>query len=796
MCYLCSAMKDSESNIKVKVVSGYILVALITLGAMWLVYAKIVSIASTNEQNSDKVYEKSALTSSVISHLYQVDYYGNRLTLSYSANSLKQYRQALDSLYINIDSLKTRVSSQHQSELIERLQTLLKKKNRNTLELAKIRLDATQNDYYERSIEDVIQQSALDTVDNIVIKSTLINDTIKSPEIVKRKFFQRVGDVFSPKKSQESTPRIVTSVKRDTIINRHSASDSVAVALKRAKDNISSSRLQISQNVSSKSQELIATEQLISAQIGLIITELNREAAQNSLSEIAAKQSALSTSGRVIAIVGAVAIIIIALFLFFILKDISRSARYKRQLEAARLHAEELMESRHRMLLNISHDIKAPLCSITGYLDLMQSSDDQKIKKWSGSMKISASYIMDLLTNLLEFARLERGKSVVHISSFDVDSMVDDVANIFEPIAKDKGISLTINRTQKVGYIASDAMRLRQIVMNLTSNAVKFTDTGGVEIEYRLDEQHNIIFLVRDSGRGIAEAKLNAIFDEFTREQKVEGVEGSGLGLAVVRGAVMLLGGTISVESIEQQGSTFTVAIPVTRAEATDELRVTEVAPMDIMIVDDDPLQLRMLSEMINRSAHRVHCASTLNEAMELLASQRIELVLTDLQMGTLSGHQLLEHIRAKGYVMPVVAVSASEQTNRAQLQQAGFSDFLRKPFSLAALNATIAQSAAQEHIATLEELMGGDREAIKEIMDLFVVATGENIEILKSHLTNDRLDEARKVCHKMLPMFMQLQLSDIATLLKEVDAGNLDAEKIKQIIALSQSVIAQYRTV
>lgn len=792
--YLCVAMKDSEDNIRIKVVSGYVLVALLTLAAMWWVYATVVSIATTPRDEQGHIYEKSALTSSVISYLYQVDYYGNRLTQSYSNKALSEYKGALATLYANLDSLKTKIVSEPQGELIDKLQVLLSKKDKNTLELAKLRLDVARDDFYERSIEEVIRHSAQDSVEYLVVTSTAHNDTIKSVK-PKRTFFQRIGDVFSPKKSAQQSQEVVVSLKTDTLRAKQVPSDSITLALQRAKEDISENRSRIKQTLASKLTKLIATEREISTQISLIITELNREATQSSLDEMKAKHSALASSGRVIAIVAVVAVLIIALFLFFILKDIRRSTRYKRALERARIHAEELMRSRHRMLLNISHDIKAPLCSITGYLDLMRSSSDTEVRKWSESMKISAGYIMDLLTNLLEYARLESGKSVSYISAFDLDLLIDELVKIFAPMANDKGIALQVGQEAPVGFISSDAIRIRQIVMNLLSNAVKFTDQGGIEISYSLVARDWLVISVKDSGHGIAESKINAVFDEFTRVENGEGVEGSGLGLAVVRGAVSLLGGTISVQSKERRGSVFTVSIPIKKTDAKSESVPVRIEPQRILIVDDDVLQLKMMTEMIVRSGHTLHCTSKLKEAIQIVTTKKIDLVLTDLQMGAFSGYKLLQAIRTKGCRMPVVAVSASERTDREELKKAGFDDFLRKPFSLAGLNAIIARSVLPAEIPSIQELMGGDEEAVREIMGLFATSSVENIVLLRKHLDNGQPEQARRVCHKMLPMFQQLGFMQITQLLKEVDGGDFDAAKIRLIASLVEELTTQCRT-
>lgn len=722
-------------SIRFKIIIGYILIALLAFLAAWHLYNKVIRVLVTQDTNSNPVYEKSSLTSIAISSLYQVDYYGNRLTHSYSPSNLKDYRKSLKKLNQDIDTLSRVMVTPSQSASLKEIVTLIERKERNISELTAL---------YKKQSSDNIFQESIDKVVGEVKEDTII--VAKKEKFFKRLFKKQVADTITRSNKNDLTTAL--EIVRSDVIKRQEEG---------------------SGNIQRKLQSIIKNEQEISGHISLLINELNREATENALAEIAVRRATLHDAGRTVVVVGLLAVVIIILFLTMIMMDINKSQRYKRELEAARRRAEDLMRSRQKLLFNISHDIKAPLSSITGYLDLIEQT------QYVRSMKLSASHIMDLLTNLLEYARLEQGKVVVTNSDVEIDCLVENIRSIFLPLASEKGISLVVKSPETGVVIETDAVRLRQIIMNLLSNAVKFTSVGEITLFYEVrDDQLHLT--VQDSGCGIEQDKLSYIFGEFSRVN--ENCEGSGLGLAVVSSTVELLGGVIGVESSVGQGSLFSVAIPVCRCVRRDDLFLSK--SINVLIIDDDKIQLTMCEAMLRKIWHHPLVANSVDEVLDKLSKEHIDVILSDRQMGQFSGEQLVKAIRAEGYLTPVVAVSASEPD---ALSETVFCDFLKKPFTIDELQQMMG---VKLDLRSLREMMGDDKEAIDEIVNLFIQSTIENREELSKYLLVKDYVSIKQLCHKMLPMFMQFNIVKVSDLLREIDrnsAEEIDPLKIAYII-------------
>lgn len=715
-------------EMKFKIIAGYLLTTLLVFLAAWYLYARVISVIVASDEQDDPIYQKSALTSIAISSLYEVDYYGNRLMQSYNSANLKDYRKALKKLNVDIDRLSGVVTEKGQTDALKEIGALIKKKEKNISELTSLYQKNSVNLFYQETIEKVINETQEDSV------------------VEKKNFFRRIGNAFKKQKID------TTSRKKELI-----------TALELVQSDVSRRQEVSNSLIANKLQALVRTEQRISSQISLLINELNREATESSMQELNDKRAALHRAGQIVAIVAVVAVVMIVVFLTLIMMDINKSQRYKRELEAARRKAEELMLSRQALLFNISHDIKAPLSSITGYLDLIEQND------YARSMKLSATHIQDLLTNLLDYARMEQGKAVVKNSVFNIDTLIETIHKIFIPLAAEKGLALEVKSNGGGEFIETDEIRVRRIVMNLLSNAVKFTDKGKISLTYEVtgDQLH---IAVEDSGCGIELSKQETIFDEFTRVD--EGREGNGLGLAVVHGAVELLGGAITLKSSVNEGSLFTVVFPIKRSERQVEISFTN--PLNVLIIDDDKLQLKMCEEMLRNLGHTPFVATSIKKVLELLAKTEIDVLLTDLQMGKESGLQLVETVRRKGYLTPVVAVSGSDPDH---FREHGFCDFLRKPFTLDELKGILG---IKIDIGSLREMMGDDNDAIHEIVQLFLQSTVENKALLRESLENGDKASIKRLCHKMLPMFMQLKIDDVAELLSEIDRN--DAECVEPL--------------
>jgi len=412
---------------------------------------------------------------------------------------------------------------------------------------------------------------------------------------------------------------------------------------------------------------------------------------------------------------------------------------------------------------------------------------------------------MELLANLLEYYRLEAQKTQLNPVVTPVTRLFREAIAVFTPSANKKGVTLNL-RTEvpALQCIITDPLRLRQIVMNLLSNAVKFTDKGHVDLFVSLDGCV-LFFSVYDTGSGISSKAKSRIFEEFTRAEapRTPEKEGVGLGLSIVKRTVELFKGNITLSGNKDSGSTFCVSIPV---ELTDK-QAEDIPPpvsqtsekssgnlLRVLVVDDDPAQLALSSEMLTLSGHLVATASGAGEALKMMQNIPVDVVLTDIQMPNGDGFHLLEQIRDR-YPIPVIAVTANSVYSSRHFLEKGFTGHLEKPFVKAQLNHILAPvtPAVPYDLFSLNEMghmVDGDLEAVTQVLKVFHTTAGESLGIMEECL--DKKDFARisSLAHKMLPMFRQLQ----SPLVKDLEilerTGKGDPGMVQSVIGKARELL------
>lgn len=548
-----------------------------------------------------------------------------------------------------------------------------------------------------------------------------------------------------------------------------------------------------------KTVELISDDNHLSEEIADLLLALNKEILDSSVVEIEKSEHIIKENVRLSTLIAGAVIVLIIIFIIMILTDVNKGFRARVAAEKARADAEEakkkteeIMESRHKMLLSVSHDIKTPLTSIMGNLEIMDNTGNEKE---ANSIQQSADHILTLLSDLLEFSRLEQGTLQIEKKSFNARNLCDETAAMFEPIAHNKNLVFTFKNELKSNlFINSDRLKIKQIISNLISNAVKYTIEGEINTRASL-ENSCFVFRVKDSGIGIPEEKIEDIFKPFVRiENSLTQSEGSGYGLSVVKGLVDLLEGQITVESEVGKGSLFTVRIPVEfelveeneRLEAPSEATtVTEPSLLPapeqhILIIDDDDTLLTVLSNMIGKLGHQVLICRSKNDLDAALGQlDSFDCVLTDREMGALSGNDILKIFKEAAFDKPVYLMTARMDYDTEKAMAEGFDGFLQKPFNLNNLEHLFGRHALEEETKTtccfsdfpmLCEMMGDDEEAIRAILTVFAHSTADHLVALNDLIEQGDFAAVHVLCHKMLPMFIQLQQEDCIPFLSKMN--------------------------
>ena len=786
----------SESNMRIKVAVGYLLVAVAAVFTVWYIYMRIAPLAVREDATQGAAYRKVLVTGTTISSLYEASYRANIYLQDPSVDNLEAYDRAIDTVYGHIDSLCRLQIPPEQIGILEEITELLKWKKSNLIGLA-----ATMSRLREREVlrHDSLLR-ALERKDTlspvvVVIEKPVHKDTIRLVPSERDRFWRRfAGPLMTARDTLKEMPRS-SEMPVDTlapVVSQRMPSD-VGGARLQAKPALPSRRRdRTSEAIRQQQHTLMLIDQTINDRATLLLQKMNDENIRAALDEIGTRDRTLKRAGESVLGIALGALCIVLLFVALIFSDINKSKRYKQALEEARRKAEDLMENRQRLLLSISHDIRSPLNSIMGYVELLSSNPSpDKVARYTASMRYSSAHLMELLTNLLEYSRIETGKMTLDAAPFEVFPLFDQTLGMFVPSAERKGVSLVSdNRAEKGMYVKADAARIRQVLINLLSNAVKFTDRGSVTLSavVRSGDGNGaplrLEFAVSDTGCGIAPEEQKRIFDEFSRADTA-GKEGSGFGLAVVSRLVELLGGTLELDSRIGEGSVFRVSIPVLSVSVSEIPKPVpaeappRVTPRSILVVEDDPSQRAMLSEILKSAGHRVCCCDRLEQCVDKLAD--VDMVLTDIQLGGFSGYQLLSAIRSASEDwarrLPVIAVSASD---RLEKESDGFDAVLRKPFTQSELLKTIAGMPSPDpgyDLGELREMMNGDEEAVRTVVETFVSSTRDSLKLLEEYEASRDWPSLAKLAHRMLPMFRQLHADRTAADLEELEKSGSSAE-------------------
>ena len=696
------------------------------------------------------------------------------------------------------------------------LLTLLHEKDQNTIQMLRVLSEANDSLLSASEIEEIIsEQDSVITQQRVQHRVITKRDSlITTPK--KKGFFKRLAEVFSPSK-QDSAVLVNTSleVATDTILQPTTSKDSLQQKIRMATEE---KRLQRKKTIRRTSTKYQRMNTQLTARMDSLIKQYEEEMTLRARQDAELQQEVRMRSARIIGGIAVGAVLLSAFFLILIMRDISRSNRYRQQLEVANKRAEDLLVAREKLMLAITHDFKAPLGSIMGYTELLSRlTEDERQRFYLDNMKSSSEHLLKLVSDLLDFHRLDLNKAEVNRVTFNPSQLFDEIYVSFEPLTAAKGLALQCHVAPELnGRYISDPLRLRQIVNNLLSNAVKFTQKGEISLTAGYDSS-KLTIAIADTGKGMASEDRERIFQEFTRLSGAQGEEGFGLGLSIVKKLVTLLEGTIDVQSTLGKGSCFTVTMPLypvgksiaeSESPESENVDITEesaaIPPMKVirvLLIDDDKIQLNLTAAMLKQHGIDAVCCEQLEQLIEQLRSSVFDVLLTDIQMPAINGFDLVKLLRASNIpqakTIPVIAVTARSEMDKAALHEHGFVGCLHKPFTVKELLMTVNEgqlSADEAHItedmataginfSALTAYSEDDPEAASSIIQTFIEETGKNIERMQQALNDKEVDGIAAMAHKLLPLFTMIGADETITPLKWLEAcrGEKFSEKIEE---------------
>jgi len=499
----------------------------------------------------------------------------------------------------------------------------------------------------------------------------------------------------------------------------------------------------------------------------------------------------------------------------------SRNKKLIREKE----EAEESNEIKSRFLARISHEIRTPLNAIIGFVEQLQKTDlNKQQKNFAEIAEKSSIYLLDLVNEILSFSRLESGEMRLDEVDFSMENLIEEIYNTLKVRAEENKINFRYAMDEALKIIClGDAFRLKQILMNLLSNGIKFTDYGFVELEARLLEKKEDLvwarFIISDTGIGIPREKLTEIFEEY--KQASTGIArkhgGSGLGLTISKRLTEVMKGTLTVQSEKGKGSVFTVDLPLKISQkkylTKDILQVDskELSGRRALLVDDDAMN-RALGQIILEGFNmKVSVVNDGKEAMEVFQKGKFELVLLDIHMPEISGFQVADYIRRKigDQEVKIIAVTADiVQEDEQKLARNQMDAILIKPYREINLYNRICQVLELDtkiilkesvelatlgngkdidvDLSELKAVTKGNDAFFNEMIDTFVENSQEGMEQFRQALENENWEEIGEVAHRLIPSYKHLKINSLVSDLVEVKSHAgvaADKELIKNLV-------------
>ena len=795
-----------------KIAFGYILLICLLFGAIGYIHQQM-TLLTTPTGLEETISNRRKTTHQIVTQLYEAEIIGQTLRIG-RLNEYPKYKRAMKEASALIDSLQQLLTDTLQQMRLDTVRSLLRNKEQNMVLVLEAMKQSPTDELYRQQLDSLIMQQDSILSSTHVRRRAVTHRNSYTIHHKPKKFFRRLADVFSPGKPDSTqVDNIIQEEYTDTIDEAYNPVDTIATMLTSIQHKVFQTRQESMRTLDARINQLRIAGGRVSQRVNQLLDNIEDDEQKAMEVRIAHEQDIRQQAAWTMATIAILAVLLVLIFFTIIWRDITRSNHYRKELEKAKLYAENLLVAREKLMLTITHDIKAPAGSIIGYIDLLiRLVQDRRQQFYLHNMKSSANHLLDLITSLLDYHRLEAGKMDIHPVTFNPHELFESIYTSFLPGAEKKQLTLNFEENiPRTLNLEGDPFRIRQIAENLISNALKFTSQGSITIQVDY-EQNRFTFRVEDTGCGMSIQEQQRVFQAFTRLQSAQGQEGFGLGLSITKKLVELLNGEITIESAPGKGSMFQVVLflpKVTKAPITQvETLSDDKKQWRILLIDDDRIQLNltevMIYDLFNHAQHNIppviKCCTQPEELFKLIASETFDIVFTDIQMPAMNGFELLQKLRSidvpQAKNIPVIAITARSDMDETDFCTQGFAGCLHKPFNQTELlkifkthmqedwkgNTVQTDSKPSDtectyNFSPLTAFSGDDPAAAHEILETFIGESTKNYERMKQALSNKDMADLCNVAHKMLPTFTMIEARKAIPALQwlEFHRGNTD---------------------
>ena len=769
-------MKNTKRSITLKVLTGYLLIGLLIFFAIWFIYPQIKTFLYPPKKEQ-ATNQKLTFTSNALSYLYEAETIGRTAMATGSQNQFGKYEVLVDSITIQLDSLQGITETKEQNEQLDSIKMLLSNKTSNIRSMVRLREEQYSRNYYDEALSELIKE-------DIYFEDYANDPRLDSVDAYTKKVIVDMMEYIR---------------KDNTDKDQNMASMAQTVRKTLAKIETRKKELEI--NIINRENTLLANDRDINLKIRNLLSTLEREGTMTARQREALLNSRIEEISNTLKIIGGISIILALGFVIMIFKDASSSQQYSTELEKSNAVAQSLLKSREQLMATVTHDMRSPLNTVLGFTELLKKTPvDAKQLRYLDTVQKSGDYILKLVNDLLDFAKLEAGKITIEKIPFNPKKLIEDVVAVSLPQPIKSGVEISTEISEEANQIfLSDPFRIKQILANLITNAYKFTESGSINITAQIVKS-SLKFEVIDTGQGIPKEKQQLIFKEFSQAEETTQRKfgGFGLGLSISKKLTKLLKGKLSLNSTPGKGSTFTVSIPVEKTEQQESVKSVSISNKNlnsierILIVDDEPVQIKLTQATLAPYDLETDTANNGAEALKLLKTKKYDLILSDIQMPVMDGIALIKELKStiETAQIPVIALSGNGTLKQADYKHFGFAENLKKPYKPDELVQAISTISALEKkkiesnpivlksnsdlfsIEQLKEFVGDDNEALKSILTVFCESTEESLESLNAQTID--IKSINDTAHKMLPMMRQLEASGIVAILEKLEKPTL----------------------
>ncbi|RDC57079.1 response regulator [Pedobacter chinensis] len=695
-------------------------------------------------------------------------------------NFLKESRKLRSSL----DTLrKLYTGDSAQLARIKSIKNLLAERDKQFVSYLQVRETLVNTESFSNEVKklnELVASRAKQTDSAVLTTETTTSTTTVAPE-EEQKSRGFLSKLFGKKKAD--VYKIINEefkVRRDTLNAK--AEDSIMKSMTGSLKNIEIEQRQKSQKFLKREADLSNASNALTNQILQILREVEGEAvAQVDLNGIQAKEVVNDGITQITAIIITFFLLTVIL-LYLILTDITKSNRYRRELEQAKDEAEYHGKAKQRFLSNMSHEIRTPLQSILGYAELISQQDHPR-KKDVDAIYQSSVHLLQIVNEVLDYNRIISGEFTFNKQVFDIKKVLDEVVSVMRPLAEQKSLKLIVDLDlSDIEFVKGDAFRLKQILFNLLGNAVKFTLKGEISLTASCKKQSDNLhfnFTIKDTGIGFAETDTSKIFNEFEQiespEKYIVNQTGTGLGLAIVKSLIENQGGRIYVKSKPGVGTVFNIYLKYEETseqvnEALDLEHYAIVNPGMVWVIDDDKLILDLCGMILEKNKIPFKSFSRAADILRDEPNEELKYVLIDMRLPEMTGLELCQILKKKlpAHVKFYAITAQVLPEEREKVLSEGFDGLILKPFRAVDLlsifdKTEILSEKPEFDFSSVEKMTFGDQQMLEKILNRFKQDCVDDSIELKKLLAENNQEKSGLIVHRLAGRTAQMGSKTLA---------------------------------